>query len=286
VAQERHRTRRRRPAADPLRARQRAENFPVALRLLPAAERRHLGVLYDVARTIDDLADEAPGDRVRLLGDFADDLERVWDGRVPRAEVLRRLVRTVQDVDLSPEPFRRLVAAGLQDQHTTSYRTYDQLRGYCRLSADPVGHLVLAVFKVRDAEATAFSDRVCTALQLLEHWQDVAEDRRAGRVYLPQEDLRAFGVVPAHLDRPRSTPAVRELVAFETDRAAALLEAGAPLVGMLHGWARVAVAGYVAGGRATVAALRRPDTDVLVRAPRPARRDVAAQAVRLLADGR
>jgi squalene synthase HpnC len=259
---------------------QRSENFPVALRLLPLSVRRHLVAVYDVARTMDDLADEADGDRLRLLHDFGADLERVWDTG-PNADVLRRLVPTVRELDLSPEPFRCLLAAGVQDQQVLRYETYDQLLGYCRLSADPVGRLVLAVFGVTDPRAGALSDRVCTALQLLEHCQDVAEDRRNGRIYLPQEDLRAHGVTPADLDAGRASPAVRRLVAFEAERASALLEQGAPLVRMLRGWARVAVAGYVAGGRATVAALRRAGGDVLAASPGPRRRDVVGQGLRL-----
>lgn len=260
---------------------QRSENFPVALHLLPAAVRRHLVAIYDVARTMDDLADEAAGDRLGLLHDFGADLERVWGTGEPSTDVLRRLVPTVHALDLPPEPFRRLLAAGVQDQLVSRYETYDELLGYCRLSADPVGRLVLAVFGVHDPRAVALSDRVCTALQLLEHWQDVGEDRRNGRTYLPQEDLRAHGVAPADLDAGQAGAPVRRLMAFEVERAAVLLDSGAPLVGLLRGWARVAVTGYVAGGRATVAALRRTGGDVLAASPRPRRRDVAGHGLRL-----
>lgn len=260
---------------------QRSENFPVALRVLPRSHRRHLVAVYDVARTMDDLADEAAGDRLGLLHDFGVDLERVWVGGEPSTDVLRRLVPTVHELGLSPDPFRRLLAAGVQDQQVSRYETYDELLDYCRLSADPVGQLVLAVFGVRDPRATALSDRICTALQLLEHWQDVAEDRRNGRVYLPQEDLRAYGVTPADLDAGRASAPLRRLMAFEVERASELLDQGAPLVRLLHGWARVAVTGYVAGGRGTVMALRRTGGDVLAASPRPRRRDVAGHGLRL-----
>jgi squalene synthase HpnC len=262
-----------------LRRREAAENFPVAMRVLPRQARRHLRAVYDVVRVIDDLGDEASGDRVALLEDFRADLSRVWrDGR-PLTPVLARLVPTVRACALAEEPFARLVAANLADQRIASYPTYADLRGYCALSADPIGRLVLAVFGVDSPGALELSDRICTGLQLLEHWQDVAEDRRAGRVYLPAEDLAAHGVRPADLDRSRSTPALRRLIAFETRRAADLLRAGAPLVGQCRGWARVAVAGYLAGGLATVDALARPDTDVLVRVPRPRRVAVARHAL-------
>lgn len=264
-----------------LAAQRRGENFPVAMRLLPGPTRRHLVAVYDVARWIDDLADEAAGDRVALLTGAAADLEALWRGEEPASAVLRRLAPTVRTLSLPIEPFRQLVAAGLADQQVTHYETDEQLRGYCRLSADPVGRLVLAVFGQSRPVTQQLSDRVCTALQLLEHWQDVGEDRRAGRVYLPAEHLAAFGVGLDDLDQQRSSPALRRLMSFETDRAAALLHDGAPLVRHVHGWARVAVAGYVAGGLATVAALRRPETDVLVATPRPRPRSVARHAARL-----
>jgi phytoene/squalene synthetase len=136
---------------------------------------------------------------------------------------------------------------------------------------------VLGIFGAETPETVELSDRVCTALQLVEHWQDVAEDRGRGRVYLPREDMDRFGVAPADLDLPVATGAVRRLVLFETDRAAALLESGAPLVGLLKGWARVAVAGYVAGGRGAVAALRRCGGDVLAASPGTRRRDVVRE---------
>lgn len=265
-----------------LPALERAENFPVALRALPARLRRHLRAVYAVARVIDDLGDEAVGDRVALLEAFRADLARVWQDGPPVAPVLQQLAVTVRETGLTQEPFDQLVKANLQDQAVHAYATVGDLLAYCRLSADPVGRIVLQLFDAADDVTVGLSDRVCTALQLLEHWQDVAEDRRAGRVYLPAEELAAHGVSPADLDAPTSSPAVRRLIAAETDRAAAMLDAGAPLVGLLHGWARVAVAGYVAGGRATVAALRRPRTDVLAATPRPRRRDMLVELARLL----
>lgn len=246
-----------------LAGRRRAENFPVALRVLPAALRADLVAVYNVARVIDDLGDQAGGDRTALLAAFSADLAAVWTGGRPERPVLRRLVPTVRARGLDSEPFGRLVQANLIDQRVTRYGSYAQLRGYCALSAEPVGRIVLAVFGVRSPVAVEYSDRICAALQLIEHWQDVAEDRRAGRVYLPQADLAAFGVTETDLDTPVASPAVRRLMAFQTSRAADLLDSGTPLVGLLRGWARLAVGGYVAGGRAALHALRRPNADVL-----------------------
>ena len=252
----------------------RTENFPVALRVLPRRYRTHLEAVYGFARTVDDLGDESIGDRLANLEAFDADLATIWRGGNPASPVLARLATTVRAVGLPAEPFRRLVEANRQDQRVTSYRTFDDLLRYCTYSADPVGRIVLGVFGATTDERAAWSDRICTALQLVEHWQDVAEDRRAGRVYLPAEDMRRYGVSPADLDGTSTPGAVRKLVAFETDRSATLFREGRPLIKDLRGWARLAVAGFLAGGLATVDALRRADYDVLATTPRPRRTGV------------
>jgi squalene synthase HpnC len=258
----------------------------VAMRVLPARYRQHLIAVYDVVRTIDDLGDEASGDRLAKLDSFAADLRLVWQGGTPTAGVLRALAPTVHACDLEPEPFLNLIEANRQDQRVGAYETYDDLLGYCRLSAQPIGRLVLSIFGASSPGRVELSDRICDALQLVEHWQDVAEDRRAGRVYLPQEDLRRFDVAATDLDAAVTPAPVRRLMAFETGRAAELLASGAPLVGELRGWARLAVAGYVAGGRAAIDALRRAQWDVLAGAPSARHRDVARHALVVLWRGR
>jgi squalene synthase HpnC len=248
------------------------------LKLLPGAPREGLHAIYAYARTVDELGDSLPGDRTAALHAFADDLDRIWTDRHPAHPVLRRLEPVVRAHDLPADPFHRLIQANLQDQTVTRYRTFDDLVGYCRLSADPVGRMVLGVFHVSDPETERLSDLVCTALQLVEHWQDVAEDRRAGRMYLPQEDLTSYGVPESDLDQPAASEALRRLMIFETDRAARMLDEGAAIVRRLHGWARVSVAGFVAGGQATVRALRRTGGDVLAHEARPSK----TETVRLL----
>lgn len=270
-----------------LRSSERTENFPVALRLLPARLRGDLRAVYDFARTVDDLGDEAGGDRCALLDEFAQDAGLIWAGGAPRSPVLRRLAVTVHANGLPHQPFLELIEANRRDQRVSRYRSYPDLLSYCALSANPVGRIVLGVFGVAAGPGELeLSDRVCSALQLVEHWQDVAEDRRAGRIYLPTEDLDAFGVAETDLDLAPAPAAVRRLLQFETDRAAALLDSGAPLVGRVRGWARLALAGYVAGGRGAVDALRRAGYDVSVTAPKGRRRDVLRHAVRLLASRR
>jgi squalene synthase HpnC len=255
------------PADAYLRRREHAENFPVALRVLPREPRAHLRAVYDVARVIDDLGDRAAGDRTGGLLAFQADLATVWHGGTPQAAVLRRLVPTVRARGLPQEPFDDLVRANLLDQKVDRYATYADLRAYCALSADPVGRIVLGIFGASTPRTVELSDRVCTALQLVEHWQDVAEDRRAGRIYLPQEDLAAFGVPETDLDLAETSARLRRLMAYETDRAEALLESGAPLLGILRGWARLAVAGYVAGGRAAIDGLRRTNWAIMSGSP-------------------
>lgn len=256
----------------------RRENFPVAARLLPRRFRRHLLSVYGFARSVDDAGDEgAPDRRLPLLEEVDADLTRLYAGVEPRLSFVRDLAETVRACGIPAEPFRRLVAAGRQDQAVTRYATFDDLLAYCELSANPVGHIVLHVFGQATTARLALSDRICSALQIIEHCQDVAEDYRRGRVYLPGDDLRRYGAAEEELDRPPTSPPLRRVLALEAGRAAALLEAGRPLVTSLSGFSRLAVAGYVAGGRATLAALDRAGYDVVGRVVRPATRRLFAE---------
>ncbi|HLI23793.1 MAG TPA: squalene/phytoene synthase family protein, partial [Acidimicrobiales bacterium] len=182
-------------------------------------------------------------------------------------------------------PLHDLIAANRMDQQVATYPTYGALLEYCRLSANPVGRLVLGVFGAATPERTALSDSVCSGLQLAEHWQDVAEDAAAGRVYIPVEDMERFGVAVSDLTGPTSGPGgarLRALLAFEATRARRLLDAGDTLVRSLGGWARVAVAGYVAGGRAALDALAAAGFDPRPGTPRPRPARTAAHAASLL----
>jgi squalene synthase HpnC len=267
------------------RARENGENFPVALRLLPREHREHLHNVYAFARMVDEIGDTFTGDRWTRLHEVAADLDTIWEDSQPTDPVLRRLASTVRARGLSAEPFGRLIEANLQDQVVSRYATFAELRGYCRLSADPIGRIVLEVFGQATPETIARSDEVCTALQLLEHWQDVGEDWRAGRVYLPLEDLRTYGVDEHDLDQPEAGPQLRSLMRFEIERAAGLLGKGRAIVGHLHGWGRISVSGFVAGGLATVSALRRTNGDVLGRSAQPSRLITAIRIMGLLAAG-
>jgi squalene synthase HpnC len=274
------------------------ENFPVALRLLPARHRRHLTNLYFFARLTDDLGDEArdaqadvSGLRLRLLDELAADVDRIYqNGSIneggPESPVMRAMADTVRECGVPAKPLLELIQANRQDQQVTRYRTFAELQQYCELSANPIGQIVLYIFGVATPERIALSDSICTALQLAEHWQDVAEDLGNGRIYLPGEDLERFGCTEADLAAPTAGPAVRELMIFETDRASRLLDQGAPLVGSLRGGARLAVAGYLAGGRAALAAIRAQGHDVLIRTPRPHKPRLAGELTKAYVRGR
>jgi squalene synthase HpnC len=245
----------------------RSENFPVATRLLPRRIRAHLLALYGCARLVADGGPAAAGDRLALLDELESDLRRVWHG-TPEHPLLLRLQPTVAAFELPIDPFLRLIAANRRDQVQERYETYEDLLGYCALSANPVGELVLALFGAATPERIRLSDAVCSGLQLVEHWQDIAEDYGRGRIYIPGADRRRFGVREEDLGEPLATPAVRRLVAFEVHRARALLDAGAPLVRTLRGRAAFAVAAFIAGGRAALDAIERADHDVLAQRPR------------------
>jgi squalene synthase HpnC len=265
-------------------AQARHENFPVASLLVPRRVRAHLLAVYGFARLVDDAGDEAAGHRLELLDELEADLERVWGG-APHNQLIARLQPTVAACHLPIEPFRKLVDANRRDQLVDRYETYEDLLGYCELSANPVGELVLRIFGAATPERLALSDKVCSALQLTEHWQDVGEDFARGRIYLPLADLRRFGVPEADLGAPAVSPALRAMMEFEVRRARQLLDEGAPLVRELSGGAKMAVAAFVAGGRCALAAIERAGYQVLGAPPQAGHARRALEAVRTLIRG-
>jgi squalene synthase HpnC len=268
-------------------AQARHENFPVASLLLPRRVRSHLLSVYGFARLVDDAGDEAQGDRLALLDEIDADLERVWGGR-PQNPLIVRLQPTVAACKLEIDPFRRLIEANRRDQDVHRYQTFEDLLDYCALSANPVGELVLRIFGLATEDRLRLSDKVCTGLQLVEHWQDVAEDHAAGRIYLPTEDLARFGVAETDLGLQSTTPQLRALMAYEVRRARELLDEGAPLARTLPLRCGFAVAGFVAGGRSALRAIERVNYDVLGKPTRAnrARRAVALAEILLHLDKR
>lgn len=261
-----------------------SENFPVALRILPHEYRVALHRIYDVARHPDDLGEVADGNRVELLTHFHADLQQCGADRTqpPEDPRLRRLAPIVRRHELPLALFEALVQANLLDQRAPTYETFAELRDYCALSAHPIGRLVLLVFGQANTPRSDLSDRVCAALQVLEHCQDVAEDYAAGRVYLPGEDLRHCGLSAVTMGYSQHREALNSVVLVQVARCRKLLAAGPELVGELRGWARITVTGFVAGGLATAVAIERSAGNVWDDVPRPRRVDLLRHALVLL----
>jgi len=263
--------------AERIDARAAGENFPVASLLAPRWARPHLRAIYGFARLVDNLGDEAAGDRDALL----DELERELEGP-PRTEIMQRLHATIAARALPLEPFRRLIEANRIDQVRSRYETWEDVREYCAYSADPVGRLVLGIYgRDGEPELVVMSDAVCTGLQLVNFLQDPPRDLSLGRVYLPQQDLRSFGIADEDLAGPLTEPIVG-LLRFEAERARSLLEHGLPLRKALSGRPGLSVALYARGGLAALDALERAGWDVFTERPAPTRLTFARLALREL----
>ena len=256
--------------------RARTENFPVASLLFPRALRPHLRAVYGFARLVDILGDEAAGDRLALLDELERELEACYSGK-PTWPVMQQLQPTIQEFDLPREPFLRLIEANRMDQRVSAYETWDDLKQYCVHSADPVGRLVLGLLRLdRDEALVAASDDVCTGLQLVNFLQDVPRDLALGRIYLPAEDRRRFGVTV--LDVPNE-PLAR-LLRFEAERARGLLAAGATLREQIGGRVGRGVGLFARGGLAALDALEHAGWDIFTQRPRPTRLRLAREALR------
>ena len=262
--------------------RARGENFTVASRVLPRAVRQHLLGFYAFARFVDEIGDAYEGDRLVALDEVeAQTLAVLHDqDRVGVLPVVATAVHSVSELGADPKPLFDLIAANRQDQSVFAYDTFDDLLAYCALSANPVGRLVLAAFRASGEARFAWSDSICTGLQLAEHWQDVAEDAAVGRVYLPREDLDRFGVEPSTLRAgPPASRAQRALMVFEVARARGHLDRGRPLIAALSGSARWAVAGFWAGGQAALDGIAQSGFDVLAGTPHRSRLRTVTRAM-------
>jgi squalene synthase HpnC len=245
---------------DVILARAGGENFPVALRVLPRHLREDLIALYGFARLVDQIGDEAPGDRAELLEAVSEDLARAFAG-APRHPLLRRLAPTIGRCALPRGPFERLIEANRLDQRLERIETWHELLDYCALSANPVGELVLHLIGAADLDRVKRSDAVCSALQIVEHCQDVAEDALRGRVYLPAKDLAEHGCLDADLVGIPAPSALRRVIALQIQRARGLLGEAPALLRGLRGRARWMVAAYAAGGLAVCDAFIAADFD-------------------------
>jgi squalene synthase HpnC len=267
-------------------ARQHYENFSVATWFLPRRLRPHFCSIYAYCRIADDLGDEAgnPEHALRLLDEWEAELDLTYEslsaaepqpscaspaaGKAgPRHPVFIALRETIRACDIPKQPFADLLQAFRQDQRVTRYESLDQLLGYCRYSAEPVGRLVLYACGYRDELRQRLSDFTCTALQLANFWQDVAVDYGKGRIYLPREDMRRFGVGEDEIAQRRATPAFRELMRFQVARAREWFARGLPLAGMVDRELAVDIELFTRGGQQILRAIEAQDCDVLGRRP-------------------
>ena len=225
------------------------ENFPVVSWLLPRGLRVHFRCVYAYCRWADDLADEVvdAGQSLELLSWWRDELHACYAGR-RRHPVFVALGETIEQFAIPIEPFEDLIGAFEQDQRVFAYQTYEELEDYCRRSANPVGRLVLCLCECASAENVAWSDSICTGLQLANFWQDVSRDFDLGRVYLPVEDCQRFGYGPEDLQQRVTNEAFLELMRFEVERARGALSTGRPLVDAVPGRLRVDIDLFVGGG--------------------------------------
>ncbi|MBA3504195.1 MAG: squalene synthase HpnC [Betaproteobacteria bacterium] len=231
------------------------ENFPVASALLPAHLRPAVIAIYQFARAADDLADEgegAPADRLAALESFGEKLSEIERGRTPAEAPFPALAAAIRTHALPLSPFRDLLSAFMQDVTIARYASFVDLLDYCRRSANPVGRLLLALYRAESPANAAASDAICTGLQLTNFWQDIALDWQKGRVYLPQEDLARFAVVEAEIETQIEEARVderwRRLLEFEVSRARALFERGRSLPRALPWRQGLELSAVVAGG--------------------------------------
>jgi squalene synthase HpnC len=232
-------------------ARSHYENFTVASWLLPRHLLRPFHIVYAYCRWADDLGDEAGGGAraLGLLRWWREELLNCYGGH-PRHPVLIALRAVIREFAIPPQPFLELLYAFEQDQLLKRYRTFEQLLGYCRYSANPVGHLVLYLCRSYDAGRAALADHICTGLQLANFWQDVARDFDIGRVYLPEEDRRLFGYSEADLAARRYNHAFEDLMRHEIDRTRQLFSRGRPLVELMPAEVQADIELFIQGGLA------------------------------------
>jgi squalene synthase HpnC len=244
------------------------ENFSVVTWFLPKNLHQHFNNVYAYCRISDDLGDEV-GDRQQsllLLDEWEAELQQCYSG-APRHPVFVALRETVRQFDIPQHEFSDLLIAFRQDQLVTRFPTFDDVLGYCRYSANPVGHLVLYLCGYRDAGRQKLSDYTCTALQLANFWQDVAVDYAKGRIYLPLQDVASFGVSEDDIAARRATQQFRALMKFEVERARDWFHRGLPLAKMVDRRLALDIELFSRGGLAILGAIERQDYDVLNRRP-------------------
>jgi squalene synthase HpnC len=244
------------------------ENFSVATWFLPGKIKQHFFNVYAYCRISDDLGDEVsdPAASLELLHEWESELDACYAGK-PRHPVFVALAETVSTFDIPKQPFSDLLKAFRQDQTVTRYQTFEDLLGYCRYSANPVGQLVLYVCGYRDRERQELSDFTCTALQFANFWQDVSLDYAKGRIYLPLEDLQRYSIGEDDIAAARNTSAFCEMMCFEVERAREWFAKGLPLVAKLDRDLAIDIELFTRGGQEILNAIERQKYAVLGNRP-------------------
>jgi squalene synthase HpnC len=248
------------------------ENFPVASFLLPSRLRDPIATIYAFARSADDFADEGnltPAKRLALLDGYQRQLDLIADGETIDDPLFRRLADVIKVHQLPLRPFRDLLDAFSQDVVQTRYADFRELMDYCRRSANPVGRLLLHLFRTDSPKNLEYSDAICSALQLINHWQDVGIDagKPEPRIYLPMEDLVFYGVPENDVLRRVATTDFRSLMRFQVDRARTLMKEGEPLGWLLGGRIGLEIRAIVAGGLRILEKIEAVDYDMFRHRP-------------------
>ncbi|OGA05988.1 MAG: squalene synthase HpnC [Betaproteobacteria bacterium RIFCSPLOWO2_02_FULL_64_12] len=246
------------------------ENFPVGSLLLPAPLRRPVGMIYRFARTADDFADEGampPEERLARLDQYRSELRRLENGHDATIALFQELREVIKYNRLTYKLFFDLLDAFSQDVTKHRYADFEELMGYCRRSADPVGRLVLELFGAAQSENLKGSDAICSALQLINFWQDVEIDYRKNRIYLPQDEMARYGVSEAQIAARDAGGGWPALMQFQIERARAMLLAGAPLALKLPGRIGLEIRMTVQGGLCILDKLERHRGDAFRHRP-------------------
>lgn len=246
------------------------ENFPVASILMPKRLRKPVAAIYHFARAADDIADEGDlsnEDRLQQLDDFRDELDHIAADETPLMPLFQHLAVEVKAHALPLQPMHDLLDAFSQDVVKKRYANYDELLDYCRRSANPVGTLLLHLYEEATPVNLAYSDAICSALQLINFWQDVAKDIAIGRIYLPQEEMARFGVTEEQIVQARCDDAWRALMQFQIGRARALMLQGKPLGTILTGRIGLEMRMIIQGGLRILDKIEAADYDVFNNRP-------------------
>lgn len=247
------------------------ENFPVASILMPSRFRRPVGLIYRFAREADDFADEGdlpPAQRLALLDNFNRELDRIEAGQPPGIPWFAELAGIIREHALPLQLFRDLLSAFSQDVVKKRYANYADVLDYCRRSANPVGRLLLVLYGTATPQQNAWGDAICSSLQLINFWQDVAIDYRKDRIYFPLDEMTQYGIAESHIANGNTNGRWREFMSFQVCRTRDFLQSGAPLGTALKGRLGLEMRMIIAGGDRILTKIENAGYDVFRRRPR------------------